>query len=473
MFDSEFFPTPYSVARKMISKISRDAIYILEPSAGKGDIADALDKDSRYRRYKVDCIEQSPELCAILRDKGYSVVGNDFLDYNGVSYYSAILMNPPFSNGDKHLLKAWDFLHDGEIVCLLNEETIKNPYSVDRKRLLDIINKNGNVEYIGDCFSTAERKTNVNIAMVYLKKVSEDDAVDLWETNKSENEIRDDFKEDNMLAIQDNLGNMQRYYDQANIHMIQAFQHLRKAQTYMAANGVSIYEMDKILSMAMSNMNNARAEFMIQHRNKAWHEVFNKMDFDKWLDKKQRQQFIRDINTNGNIPFTKENIKGTLRNVFEQRQMLFEKSVANVFDELTRYYPENSNYKEGWKSNSNFKVNQKLVFPYGCTFDSKFTEKFSLRYDGAVDVYKDLDRILCNLTGIDFEKCLTIYEALDIKFKELGYRVKGKFDNKCESRFFFITFYKKGTVHLTFKEKEHWELFNKTAAKGKAWLGHE
>jgi hypothetical protein len=31
----------------------------------------------------------------------------------------------------------------------------------------------------------------------------------------------------------------------------------------------------------------------------------------------------------------------------------------------------------------------------------------------------------------------------------------------------------KGTVHLTFKDNADWELFNKTAAKGRAWLGQD
>ena len=39
-------------------------------------------------------------------------------------------MNPPFSEGDKHLLKAINIMKNGgQIVCILNAETIKNPYS--------------------------------------------------------------------------------------------------------------------------------------------------------------------------------------------------------------------------------------------------------------------------------------------------------------------------------------------------------
>ncbi len=122
MFGTEFFPAPKFVIHTMLKKISPDARHFLEPSAGKGDIAeDIVEKKGRYTRDKVDCIEAAPELVAILVDKDFPVVGHDWLDYSGVCYYDAIVMNPPFSNGDDHLLKAWDFMHNFEIVCLLNE----------------------------------------------------------------------------------------------------------------------------------------------------------------------------------------------------------------------------------------------------------------------------------------------------------------------------------------------------------------
>ncbi|MGC4087288.1 MAG: hypothetical protein QM756_05150 [Polyangiaceae bacterium] len=105
MFDSEFFPTPSSLVHQMLSKLSQAARYFLEPSAGKGDIAEGIKE--RFRNARVDCIEQSPELIAVLADKDFPIVGHDWLTYAGVCYYDAIVMNPPFSNGDEHLLRAW------------------------------------------------------------------------------------------------------------------------------------------------------------------------------------------------------------------------------------------------------------------------------------------------------------------------------------------------------------------------------
>ncbi len=127
----DFFPTPRQIARRMLARITnKDAKYFLEPSAGKGDIADVIrnpctfeefeeehpeyaEKNrtrgydgygwsgNRHNRVNIDVVESYPALIQVLRGKEYDVVGYDWLNYEGVSYYDAILMNPPFSEGAK------------------------------------------------------------------------------------------------------------------------------------------------------------------------------------------------------------------------------------------------------------------------------------------------------------------------------------------------------------------------------------
>lgn len=501
MFGPEFYPTPRDVAVKMLARVSREATNFLEPSAGRGDLAKAIlggtfHEDERYGNNKhVDCIESHPELAAILRGHQLPVVGFDFLTFPGVCYYDAIVMNPPFSNGDEHLLRAWEFLHDGEIVCLLNAETINNPHTARRRQLLDIISKNGDVTQLGNCFHQADRQTNVEVVMVYLKKQAEDDSAALWGKKDSAEKPVDahlESPEDCAVAIRNNLGNMEHWYNMANQHMFTAFEHLRKAHNFLEANGISTgcsdeSEYAKVCAMAFRNINPARAAFSRMHRRAAWKQVFNKMQFRRWLDKKQTDEFLRDVETNSDIPFTADNINTTLENVFLQRGKLFEKSVANVFDELTKYHKDNTrgagaggggNYS-GWKSNSAYKVNRKIVFPYGVRFDKMFG--FQTHYSGVIDVYNDLDRIMCMLSGENFEECATIGKTLTAHLDNraiFGYATtKARHltpdDKSCESRFFDIKFWQKGTLHLMFRDRDLWERFNVTAAKGKKWLGED
>lgn len=530
MFSKDFFPTPRNVARKMVSKIDREAKYWIEPSAGKGDICDVImnpctyqefeeenpevmdkinspegqrrgcrpsrfyDEDT-YKRRNIDVIESHPGLVAVLRSKGFPVVGYDWLDYSGVSYYCACVMNPPFSEGAKHLLKAWDFMHSGEIVCLLNQETIDNPYTEERKRLLRIIEAaGGEVERLGSCFDTAERKTNVEVAMVYLKKVAPDDSADLWAKEAGHEkvynvEVGDD---PNMLAIRDNLGNMEHWYNMANEHWVKGIEHIRRARLYMNQNKINDYrsgsnhdaDFKHIAGMAIDNAQTSRTEFLRRHRLLAWTSVFTQMDFNRWLDSKQQEKFLRDIERDATIPFTADNIKGTLENVFLSRKKLFDESVANVFDELTSHAVENcsgpempaslkSSWRkgEGWKTNDSYKVNERLIFPCGCRWDKDFGH-FRTSWGDADRIYTDLDRILCVLEGRTLDGCHTVGGALQRAFdRSKNWKTASTADQATESQYFEIRFFKKGTVHLKWKRLDLLEAFNKHAAQGKKWLG--
>jgi hypothetical protein len=504
----DLYPTPAKVALKMLARVSKDAVNFLEPSAGKGDLADIIKRKgeqesyggSRYNRFRIDCIEIEPDLVAALRGKEYTVVGHDWLTYSGVSYYDCILANPPFSNGDEHLLKMWDFMWDGEIVCLLNQETINNPHTERRQRLVKIIMEHGDVTPLGQCFRDgAQRPTDVSVAMVYLRKKSDaEDLNDLWRKEGEEKRVDDSAGDDQlerMLAVPDLLGNLEHYYNSANEHMLKAFNHLRKAHIYRMAGGFTghasrdEHDHKDIVGMASTDVAHARAEWGRSFRRDAWMSVFDKMQFHKWLDSKQREQFLRDVQKDANIPFTADNIKGTLENVISQRKRLFEQSCANVFDELTKHFDGNT-VSEGWKTNDNFKVNERLVFPYGVRYEppkrlsypgyhgnEKSRPHWSM-WDAreAGTIQTDLDRILCVLEGKPFEKCHTVLAALDHECRQLNDSpsvslVVGGAGRQTWSQHFEIRFFKKGTVHLKFQNTKLWERFNCACAAGKLWLG--
>ena len=119
-----FYPTPPELAKRMISLVKwSDVESVLEPSAGKGDLAryacwelkarkdyrPSFEKTENYIPHAdVDCVEIDPNLQAILRDKGFRVVHDDFMTYHTHKRYDLILMNPPFSDGAAHLIRALD-----------------------------------------------------------------------------------------------------------------------------------------------------------------------------------------------------------------------------------------------------------------------------------------------------------------------------------------------------------------------------
>jgi hypothetical protein len=202
------------------------------------------------------------------------------------------------------------------------------------------------------------------------------------------------------------------------------------------------------------------------------------MEFNRWLDSKQQESFMRDVQRDSTIPFTAANIRATLDNVFCSRKKLFDESVARVFDELCGHAVENGEgpvdprkdhysrkHGEGWKTNDNYKVNKKLIFPYGISWSYGSFNTYS-RGD-AQTIYSDLDRILCVLDGKTLKDCYTVGYALD---QACRYAKQG---GTFESEYFEGRFYKKGTVHLKWKREDLWEKFNLTAASGKKWLGED
>ena len=159
MIPKELYPTPENVARKMLRLVNFDKVEtILEPSAGYGNLAMAAVKEYNAQHWRrssndekspflaeiIDLVEIDEKCRAFLKSKNASIIADDFLTLKTFKRYDLIIMNPPFSDGVKHLLKAIEMQkYGGQIVCLLNSETINNPYTLERKVLIEKIEQYG------------------------------------------------------------------------------------------------------------------------------------------------------------------------------------------------------------------------------------------------------------------------------------------------------------------------------------------
>jgi predicted RNA methylase len=170
MFNSDFFPTPTEVIETMMAGISLKGKTILEPSAGSGNIVDWL--KGQDPAVTVIACEKDDRLREIVKSK-CKVIAEDFLTVQSqdISHVDLIVMNPPFSRDEQHILHAFDIAPDGcKIVALCNWQTIENDRTMRRRELKGIIETHGFATNLGDVFSTAERKTKVEIGLVQLQK---------------------------------------------------------------------------------------------------------------------------------------------------------------------------------------------------------------------------------------------------------------------------------------------------------------
>ncbi|WP_187632200.1 class I SAM-dependent methyltransferase [Hymenobacter lutimineralis] len=470
---------------------------ICDPSAGSGAILDWIGEHLRtthdghrssYSKNLYAC-EIDPEPKAMLQGKNYKVIAEDFLSYEGSHQFDLLVLNPPFSCADKHILHAFKTVAPGgHVVSLLNAETIRNPFTETRQLLAKLIADHGSVEELGQVFlaEDAERKTDVHVAMVRLQRPAERDPLDFdfhsgrRGTGAAGPELSEDTFAD-ALALQDVIGNMMVGYEQAKQAFVD-FMRARQALQFYGAQLVS-YQQDilEVATEAISGNGTHRAsynDFCDSLNQSAWRVVLEKMNIQKYMTHQVRSDFERYGRAQGYMAFNKENVASLAEMVFENRTTILDKAVVAVFDIFTSYYKENRVHVEGWKSNDRFKANRKLVLPNWVRWDDWSTprdlktygSRFKMNYHLHSE-YSDIDKVMCYLTGENHDTCYTIEQALKTRFDRLGKVYPGEqFENECESQFFNLRFFKKGTLHIEFKEELLWQEFNLRACAGKQWL---
>ena len=157
-----------------------------------------------------------------------------------------------------------------------------------------------------------------------------------------------------------------------------------------------------------------------------------------------------------------------------------DRAIMDVFDKFTQYHKENRCHVEGWKTNEAWKVNKKVILP-NYLGDIRWSSHYSTNYDKYRE-FSDIEKVMCYLTGKDyddFRRYVQDYTYLtdehDRKYKLMSLetmikRVRIGDTGEQESEFFYFRCFKKGTLHIRFKDEWLWAEFNQRACKGKNWL---
>lgn len=493
---SEFYPTPQSLVEKMLQGVDWDYIQtILEPSAGKGDILREIAKKepcNRYRKrnFDIDCIEIDPNLRQILKynfsderkrqfnerdeelytffEKGIHIVHDDFLTYNPFKRYDLIVMNPPFSNGDKHLLKALKMQEKGgAIICLLNAETIRNPYTETRKALVQQLERyNANIEYIENGFTQSERRTDVEIALIKVSIENVQEESDIYNRMKEAEEYEDFDPEVTGIEVSDYI---KAAVNQFNVEVKSGLELIRQYRALVPYMSRSFGDNTPILRLTDSSdrgYNSVSVNDYVQKvRLKYWNELLSNPKFIGKLTSKLQKEYQEKVSKLADYDFTEFNIYTLSTEMNSHIKSGIENEIIAMFDRLTAehsYYPEfskNRHYYDGWKTNSAYKIAKKVIIPcYGI---------FS-QWDGQPRTYdarkalEDIERILNFLDG-HMTADVDSWSALESNFNN-------GITKNIEMKYFKATFYKKGTVHLTFTCPELIDRFNIYAAQNKNWL---
>ena len=492
--ENEFYPTPSVLAGQMAALVRWEKVQtILEPSAGKGDLIEQAAKCWENRAWKgwsrsrsaeeiksrVDCIEIDENLRHILTGKGYRVVHDDFLTYDTQKHYDLILMNPPFFNGDEHLLKALSMQRDrgGQIVCLLNAETVRNLCTNRRKILADALAEYGaTIRFVSGAFARAQRKSDVEVAIVSvilpaaqrpsfifdgLKRAAEQQAKE-----KAENDPQ-------ALVAGDWIDAMVASFQleaKAGVALMEEY----NALAPYIMNGTCEYSKPIIqLSIGGRETEHAGSDevnsYLKSLRYKYWSSMMQRKELTSRMTSAMQHEYDEKVRELQDYDFSRCNVKRVIAEISAQLCQGVEASIMKLFEQLSAkhsWFPEcekNIHYYNGWATNKAHKVNSKVILPLN-GFYAHWDGKKKLEAHEFAHTICDIERALSYLDGEGAISRIDPYSVAQMA--ETCQRTTVSFS------YFDATFYKKGTCHIKFHEDAQIlvDRLNIYAARSRAWL---
>jgi hypothetical protein len=465
MFNKDFYPTPKEVIEQMMFGIDIANNVFLEPSAGNGNIVDYLNEN--HAKEVITC-EINPDLAKITASKS-RLIANDFLTVQAteISHVHAIIMNPPFSADEDHILHAWNIAPGGcIIVSLCNNNTINRHWDVSKKRqeLRELINLHGRSEYLGECFSTAERKTDVSVSCVWLYKPKQGD-----------DEFADYFsmEDDDFASLESGIIQYNFVRDIVNryvgaIKLFDKIEPLTKEVNELT-NPISQYGIKfGAYETGHSNYGSnqiTRETYKKELQKQAWKRIFNEMQMNKYVTEGVKATINKFVETQIHIPFTMKNVYKMLEIIVGTHGSRMNQVIVEAFENICSFaWKENCTGGEKWKTNSDYVVNKRFIVPYICRYENYLSSKdyVNVSYGGSYAVkIDDVVKALCHITGTNYDKCNPLSEFLRQNKAEWG--------KWYEWGFFRIRGYKKGTMHFEFQDEKVLEMFNRRVAEIKGW----
>lgn len=493
MFNGDFYPTPKEVIAQMTWDLDLKNKVVLEPSAGKGDIVDFCNEHGAT----VIAVEKNDDLRTILQSK-CKVIGNDTMQItsNQISHIDYIIMNPPFSADERHIIHLYEIAPEGcTIVALCNWETVENNRYASRDRLVNIVKNYGTAENLGDVFSNAERKTNVEIGLVklYKPKTRSDDEFDGFFMNEEEEPQINGIQQYNFVRDVVN-----RY-----VGAIRIFDEQLDSAKKINALTNSFFSSKIALSMTTDEAKITREEYKKDLQKSAWLHIFKKMNMEKYATQGLKDDMNKFVEKQTKIPFTMRNIFHMINIIVGTHSQRMDKALLEVFDKLTQHYHENRYSVEGWKTNSHYLVNEKFILP--AIFEVTYGGSLGMRYGWRdVQTLEDFVKALCYITGKNYDELVEMKSAFnyskwvycddevvyvrgdydrmriatdrdlqklrnDRPDKTFTLKDKPTFGEWFDFGFFTVKGFKKGTGHFKFKDRDLWALFNQNIARIKGF----
>jgi predicted RNA methylase len=460
LFGIDLYPTPKEVIYKMLQSIDVTDKVILEPSAGTGNIVNLV---KELGAKEVIACEIDSNLRKILNDK-CQIIEHDFLNLteDKISHIDLIIMNPPFMADEKHILHAYDIAPAGcIIISLCNYSILDNRYSRTRKQVGELVKLYGRFENFGDCFSTAERKTDIDVGCIWIYK-----------EGKNENEFEGFFDLHDYEADEINQSGIVRYdfiqdIVSRYVDSIKMFDSVDRANKRISENIKGVTERFSISFGAHFTSNESRVEvtrqvFKKELQKAAWNNIFSKLNMEKYVTRGVMANINKFVEQQIHVPFTVKNVYKMIQLIAGTHGQRMNQVLVEAFERICSFSYDNSSAGEKWRTNSDYMVNKKFIKPYICEYDSRWPTSYIGLNSRSVESLDDIIKALCYLTGKEYDSHPKLRDVINRETQAI-------WGEWIEWGFFRIKGFKKGTMHFEFIDENIWERFNRKVAEIKGW----
>lgn len=485
MDHTQFYPTPKTLGRRAWGLFqNRRFVRVLEPHAGNGDLAlQAPWPIGQPHQPAVDACEIDITRHPRLRAAGINVVGVDFLEMQDGACYTHIICNPPFAEGVTHVLKAWELAWDAEIVAILNAETIRNPHTKERRMLVGLVQQHGTVEFLQDTFldPDAQRKTDVEVALIYLRKRADIQAdivgsilKDLkQEAPAAERFTAHDLPEQQVTVNTTSIENAVTAFNAALRAAREAVFAMAAEQYYARLLGDTMEQRNGQAAKDQTEPSRAfvMTEMHKRHedlKNRAWTSILRSSQVLSRLSSAAQRRMEHEFETIKSLEFTVSNVFGFLKGVANSQGEIQIAMACDVFDLFTKHHTDNIVFYRGWKSNDKHRTCGLRLKTTRFVLGGHTSNSWRSGADwNTLQMLRDVDKVFAMLDGKQKPE-IGLAGIFENNFTDLraGQRISGSY---LDVRYYPTA----GTIHFFPTNKTLIDRLNRLVGRHRQWLPPE
>ena len=210
-------------------------------------------------------------------------------------------------------------------------------------------------------------------------------------------------------------------------------------------------------------------EYVKAIRRKYWEKLFEHPSFTSRLTSNLYYQYTSQVSEFTNYDFSYWNIKTVQQEIALSLVKGVEKCIVELFDKLSHQYAWDSDlnngnihYYNGWKTNLSWKINKRVILPLQA-WNYHGELYYSPNFQYCVGTLSDIEKVLNYLDCGETHSGLDIGQSL-VDAQKVGYM------RNIRTKYFEVTFYKKGTCHITFTNERLLKKLNIFGSQKKGWL---